>query len=100
MLSVVVPPALAATAQAIYGGVVVGTMTVIITLVSGPLYDAFGARAFWAMALLCAAALPIAFAMRGISINASGLDPIQSAPRWSPGADFEKLGKEASRQGL
>jgi MFS_1 like family len=36
MLSVVVPPALAATAQAIYG-VAVGTMTAIMTLVSGPL---------------------------------------------------------------
>jgi hypothetical protein len=37
---VVVPPALAATAQAIYGGLAVGTMTAIVTLVSGPLYGA------------------------------------------------------------
>ena len=81
MLSVVVPPALAATAQAIYGGVAVGTMTAIITLVSGPLYGALGPRAIWAMALLCAAALPIAFAMRRIPTNASGSDPIQPAPR-------------------
>ena len=81
MLSVVVPPALAATAQAIYGGVAVGTMTAIMTLVSGPLYGALGPRAFWVMALLCAAALPIAFAMRRISINASGSNPIQPAPR-------------------
>src|ERR1700761_4219767 len=80
MLSVIVPPALAATAQAIYGGVAVGTMTAIITLVSGPLYGALGPRAFWVMALLCAAALPIAFAMRGISINASGSNPIQPTP--------------------
>ena len=80
MLSVVVPPALAATAQAIYGGVAVGTMTAIMTLVSGPLYGALGPRAFWVMALLCAAALPIAFAMRRISINASGSNPIQPAP--------------------
>jgi PPP family 3-phenylpropionic acid transporter len=81
MLSVIVPPALAATAQAIYGTVAVGAMTAILSLVSGPLYGAFGARAFWAMALLCAAALPIAFAMRGISINASGSNPVQPAPR-------------------
>src|SRR3984885_6756943 len=81
MLSVVVPPALAATAQGIYGGVAVGTMTAIMTLVSGPLYGALGPRAFWVMALLCAAALPIAFAMRGISINAAGSEPIQPAPR-------------------
>ena len=81
MLSVVVPPALAATGQAIYGGLAVGTMTAIITLVSGPLYGALGARAFWVMALLCAAALPIAFAMRAIPINASRSNPIQPAPR-------------------
>jgi MFS transporter, PPP family, 3-phenylpropionic acid transporter len=81
MLSVVVTPALAATAQAIYGTVAVGAMTVIVTLVSGPLYGAFGPRAFWVMALLCAAALPIAFAMRRISVKPAGSDPIQPAPR-------------------
>jgi PPP family 3-phenylpropionic acid transporter len=51
-------------------------MSAILSLVSGPLYGAFGARAFWVMGMLCAAALPIAFAMRGISINASGSKPI------------------------
>ena len=51
-------------------------MTAITTLVSGPLYGALGPRAFWVMALL---ALPIAFAMRGISINPSGSKPIQPA---------------------
>ena len=56
-------------------------MTAILSLVSGPLYGAFGARAFWAMALLCVAALPIAFAMRRISINAYGSKPIQPAPQ-------------------
>jgi PPP family 3-phenylpropionic acid transporter len=71
MLSVVAPPALAATAQGIYGGLAVGTMTAIMTLVSGPLYGALGPRAFWVMALLCAAALPIAFAMRRIPIDGS-----------------------------
>jgi MFS transporter, PPP family, 3-phenylpropionic acid transporter len=81
MLSAIIPPALAATAQAIYGTVAVGAMTVIVTLVSGPLYGVLGPRAFWVMALLCAAALPIAFAMRRISINASGSNPIQPTPR-------------------
>src|ERR1700722_2113531 len=74
--STLAPPTLAATAQGIYGGIAVGTMTAIMTLVSGPLYGALGPRAFWVMALLCAAALPIAFAMRKISINASGSKPI------------------------
>jgi MFS transporter, PPP family, 3-phenylpropionic acid transporter len=81
MLSVIIPPALATTAQAIYGTVAVGAMTAILSLVSGSLYGALGARAFWFMALLCAAALPIAFAMRRISINGSGPNPIQPAPR-------------------
>jgi MFS transporter, PPP family, 3-phenylpropionic acid transporter len=81
LLSVVVPPALAATAQAIYGTVAVGAMTVIVTLASGPLYGALGPRAFWVMALLCAAALPIAFAMRGISINASESNPTERTLR-------------------
>jgi PPP family 3-phenylpropionic acid transporter len=51
-------------------------MTAIMTLVSGPLYGALGPRAFWVMALLCAAALPIAFAMRRISFNASASNSI------------------------
>ena len=74
MLSVIVPPALAATAQAIYGTVAVGAMSAILTLASGPLYGVLGPRAFWVMALLCAAALPIAFAMRRISIDGSGVE--------------------------
>jgi MFS transporter, PPP family, 3-phenylpropionic acid transporter len=81
MLSVVVPPPLAATAQGIYGGIAVGTMTAVMTLVSGPLYGAFGPRAFWFMALLCAAALPIAFAMRRISVKPSRANPTQPSPR-------------------
>jgi MFS transporter, PPP family, 3-phenylpropionic acid transporter len=81
MLSVVAPPALAATAQGIYGGVAVGTMTAIMTLVSGPLYGAFGAHAFWVLTLLCAAALPISSTMRGISIKAPGSEQTQPAPR-------------------
>jgi MFS transporter, PPP family, 3-phenylpropionic acid transporter len=76
MLSAIIPPALAATAQALYGTVAVGAMTVIVTLVSGPLYGVLGPRAFWFMALLCAAALPVAFAMRRISIDGSGSNPI------------------------
>ena len=64
---------------ALYTRVAVGTMTAVMTLVSGPLYGALGLRAFWVMALLCAAALPIAFAMRRISIDASGSKPIPPA---------------------
>jgi hypothetical protein len=53
-----VPPGLAATAQAIYGTVAIGAMTSLLTLASGTLYGHFGASGFWAMAGLCLIALP------------------------------------------
>jgi MFS transporter, PPP family, 3-phenylpropionic acid transporter len=77
MLSTIVPPALAATAQAIYGVVAVGTMSALLSLTSGPLYGALGPRAFWFMALLCAAALPVAFMMRKIPNDGFSSEPSQ-----------------------
>ena len=59
-LARLVPPHLAATAQAFYGTVAVGAMTALLTLASGPLYGRWGAAAFWIMAMLCVAALPLA----------------------------------------
>jgi PPP family 3-phenylpropionic acid transporter len=59
-----VPAHLAATAQAFYGTVAVGAMTAALTLASGPLYQRFGATAFWLMAALCAGALPLARGLR------------------------------------
>jgi PPP family 3-phenylpropionic acid transporter len=58
-----IPPHLAATSLALYG-TGIGGATVLATLASGPLYAAFGARGFWAMAVLCAAALPVAATLR------------------------------------
>ena len=55
-----VPPGLEGTAQAIYGTIGVGAASALLTLASGVLYGRFGAPAFWAMAALCAAALPVA----------------------------------------
>ena len=60
MIARVVPVQLAATAQAFYGTIALGVGGAAMTLASGPLYDFFGAGAFWAMAALCAAALPLA----------------------------------------
>ena len=68
--------------------VFVGAMPAIRSLVFGPLYGAVGAR-LWIIVLLRAAGLPIAFAMRGISINASGSKLIQPAPLIVAGADEE-----------
>jgi len=55
-----VPAGLAATAQAIYGTVAVGGATVLLTVASGWLYARVGQQGFWAMAMLCAAAIPLA----------------------------------------
>ena len=64
LIAAVVPPELAATAQAFYGTVAVGVATAVLTLASGPLYAAFGAGGFWVMAGLCAAAVPVARGVR------------------------------------
>ena len=55
-----VPAHLAATAQALYA-VGAGLATAGLTLLSGQLYAEFGGAAFALMALLCAAALPLAW---------------------------------------
>ena len=64
----IVPPQLAATAQAIYA-LGAGATTATLTLLSGWFYAGFGAHGFFAMALLCAAALP---ATRGLRMPAAG----------------------------
>ena len=64
MLARIVPPPLAATAQAAYGTVAVGAMSALVTLASGPLYGVYGPGAFWAMAALCALAIPAAAGLR------------------------------------
>ncbi len=60
----VVPGHLAATAQSVYASLGTGLVAAALTLASGPLYARFGAGGFWAMALLCAAAVPAAFRLR------------------------------------
>jgi PPP family 3-phenylpropionic acid transporter len=59
-----VPKGLAATAQAFYGTIAMGATAALVTLASGPLYDHFGAASFWAMAAMCAVALPLAASLR------------------------------------
>jgi MFS transporter, PPP family, 3-phenylpropionic acid transporter len=67
MIERVVPAELAATAQTFYATVAMGAMSAVVTLASGPLYDAYGAKSFWSMAVMCALALPIA---RNIRVTA------------------------------
>jgi PPP family 3-phenylpropionic acid transporter len=64
LLADIVPPGLAATAQAIYGTLGVGAATALLTVASGPLYARYGAQGFWVMAGLCAAALPLTLGLR------------------------------------
>jgi PPP family 3-phenylpropionic acid transporter len=66
----IVPPHLAATAQALYA-FGAGATTAALTLASGWLYGGLGARGFFVMALLCAAALPLT---RGLRLPAAGGD--------------------------
>ena len=54
-----VPKELAATAQTIYATIAMGATSALVTLASGPLYQQYGAHAFWAMAAMCALALPL-----------------------------------------
>jgi PPP family 3-phenylpropionic acid transporter len=59
-LAETVPPGLSATALTLYGTVGIGAASAVLTLVSGRLYGAIGANAFWVMAALSATALPVA----------------------------------------
>lgn len=58
------PADLRTTALALYGTLGLGLSGVAATLASGALYGAFGASAFWAMAALSLAALPLVPALR------------------------------------
>ncbi len=59
-----VPGDLGATAQTLYATLGLGVAGAALTAACGPLYDHFGAHAFWAMSLLCAVALPLTAGLR------------------------------------
>jgi PPP family 3-phenylpropionic acid transporter len=50
---------LAATAQTVYGTGALGIASATMTFASGYLYGLFGLHAFWAMAAVCAVAIPL-----------------------------------------
>jgi len=64
LLAQCVPRHLEATALTIYGTVGIGIATALLTLACGPIFERFGAHGFWAMAALCAAALPLTLTLR------------------------------------
>lgn len=63
VIGATVPGRFAATAQALYGTVAVGAATALLTLASGFLYAWLKGEAFFAMAILCAIAMPLASRM-------------------------------------
>lgn len=64
LIEAATPPGLRATALALYGTLGLGVSGVAATLASGVLYGAVGASAFWAMAALSLAALPLVPGLR------------------------------------
>ncbi len=60
-----VPDALAATAQTIYGTLILGIASAALTALSGQLYSTVGAAGFWPMAAICLVAIPFAFKLPG-----------------------------------
>jgi PPP family 3-phenylpropionic acid transporter len=61
---------LAGTAQAFYGIAGIGGGTALLTVFSGWLFGHFGPAGFWAMALLCSAALPVIWSLqRALSLQ-------------------------------
>ena len=78
LITALAPPRLAATAQSLYGTFCLGIAAAVLTYLSGILYGKFGASAFWLMALLCLAALPIAVSLPGRkALAAAALFPEQ-----------------------
>jgi PPP family 3-phenylpropionic acid transporter len=75
LLSRMVPNGLEGTAQAIYGTVGIGAASALLTLVSGSLYERFGAQGFWGMALLCIIALPLTYKIREPAMSNAGAAP-------------------------
>lgn len=63
VLGRVVPPAQAGTAQALHASLGAGLAIGVLTLASGPLFGAFGGGGYWAMAALCAVAVPASLAL-------------------------------------
>ena len=84
MITRVVPAKLASTAQAFYATVALGATSAAVTLAAGPLYGHFGAAAFWAMAAMCAMALPLARGVRASAAQVRSARPGRSDRRTSP----------------
>ena len=77
----VVPGSVAATAQSAYAVLGTGAAAAALTLASGPLYRHFGGGGYWAMALLCAVAAPVALGLRTGSAELFEEGPLEDGDR-------------------
>lgn len=64
IIAATVPPAVAGTAQAVYGLIGISGTIAVLTVFSGWLYGRFGPAGFWAMAFLCSLAFPVIWLLR------------------------------------
>ena len=65
ILAQTVPDRLAATAQSLLAALGNGLATTLLLFASGPLHDWLGIGGFWAMAALCALAMPLCLGLGG-----------------------------------
>ena len=61
-----ISPGHLATAQTLYGTLSLGVASAVLTFVSGEVWGALGARAFWIMSALCLIALPLALKLKPV----------------------------------
>jgi len=82
ILADTVPPRLAASAFGVQASLGPGLAGAVLMLAAGPLYGSFGAGGFWAMAALCACALPAAMTLaeRGAPAKAPLVTLLPAAP--------------------
>jgi len=73
LLADTIPPHLSATALGVQASLGPGLAGALLTLAAGPLYGAFGAGGFWAMAGLCAIALPTALTLAARDADREGM---------------------------
>lgn len=66
MLARLAPDRLGGTAQALLASLGTGLCTAVLLLASGALYDRAGLAGFWAMASLCALAIPLALRLEAM----------------------------------
>jgi PPP family 3-phenylpropionic acid transporter len=85
LLTEEVPARLSATAFGLQATLGPGLAGALLTLAAGPLYGQFGATGFWAMAVLCAGAVPLALQL-GRTAEQPAIPAPEPVPEDAPSA--------------